>query len=82
MNPSTVEAVVWRSIIDTLHAPIFLSRETKLWEQTANAGTIDMPNNEGMRRQPPLGEVGGAKSLLLKSVELARKRKNAKRGKR
>ena len=26
-----------------------------------------MSNNEGMRRQPPLGEVGGAKSLPLNS---------------
>ena len=27
-------------------------------EQTANAMTIGMPSNEGMWRQPPLGEVG------------------------
>ena len=32
-----------------------------------NARTIGMPNNEGMQRQPPLGEVGGARSLTLNS---------------
>ena len=35
--------------------------------QTANARTIGIPSNEGMRRQPPLGELGGAKSLPLNS---------------
>ena len=29
--------------------------------ETMTARTIGMPNNEGMRDQPPLGEVGGAK---------------------
>ena len=43
-----------------------------------------MPSNEGLRRQPPpekVGEGGGwgtARSLALKSVELARGRENAK----
>ena len=42
-----------------------------------------MPSNEGLRRQPPpekVGERGGgtARSLALKSVELARGRENAK----
>ena len=41
--------------------PVVLSQETKLWKQTANVRTIGIPNNEGMRRQPPLGEVGEAK---------------------
>ena len=36
----------------------------KLWEKTASARTIGMPNNEGMQRQPPPGEVGGAKLLI------------------
>ena len=35
--------------------------------QTANARTIGIPSYEGMRRQPPLGELGGAKSLPLNS---------------
>ena len=35
--------------------------------QTANARTIGIPSNECMRRQPPLGELGGAKSLPLNS---------------
>ena len=41
--------------------PIVPTWGTKLWEETATARTIGMPNNEGMRDQPPLGEVGGAK---------------------
>ena len=41
-----------------------------------------MPSNESLRRPSPLGKVGGGgtSSLLpLKSVELARRRENAKR---
>ena len=45
-----------------------------------------MPSNEGLRRQPPPGKVGGggegvgtSRSLPLKSVELARRRENAQR---
>ena len=34
---------------------------TKLWEETATARTISMQSSEGMRDQPPPGEVGGAK---------------------
>ena len=49
--------------------PIVPARGTKLWDGTATARTIDMPNNEGHRRQPPPGEVGGAK-LLSHSTEL------------
>ena len=42
--------------------PIVPTWGTKLWEETATARTIGMPNDEGMRRQPPPGEVrGGAK---------------------
>ena len=44
-----------------------------------------MPSNEGLRRQPPPGKVGGgetSRSLPLKSVELARRRENAKRKQR
>ena len=53
-------------------------RGTKLWEQTAIARTIGMPNNRGMRRQPPTGEVGGTNLLSplllpLNSVDLAKK---------
>ena len=42
-----------------------------------------MPSNESLRRPPPLGKVGGgggtSRLLPLKSVELARRRENAKR---
>ena len=41
--------------------PIVPTWGTKLWEETATARTMGMPNNEGMRDQPPLGEVEGAK---------------------
>ena len=41
--------------------PIVPTRETKLWEETATARTMGIPNNEGVRHQPPLGEVGGGK---------------------
>ena len=45
-----------------------------------------MPSNEGLRRQPPPGKVGRgggtSRSLPLKSVELARRRENAKRRQR
>ena len=46
-----------------------------------------MPSNKGLRRQPPPGrwdEGGGgtSRSLSLKSVELARRRENAKRKQR
>ena len=41
--------------------PIVPARGTKLWDETAIARTIGMPNNEGIRDQPPLGDVGGAK---------------------
>ena len=40
---------------------IIPSRGTKLWAETATTRTIGMPNNEGMRRQPPPEEMGGAK---------------------
>ena len=58
--------------------PLPPRRGTKLWEEPAIARTIGMPNNKGMQRQPPTGEVGGVKllsSLLLplNSVELAKK---------
>ena len=47
-------------------------------EETTNAWTIGMLNNDGLRRQPPPGEVGGAElsaeSLPLSSVELAKRR--------
>ena len=42
---------------------LFRHGGTKLWEATATARTIGMPNNKGWRRQPPPGEVGGAKFL-------------------
>ena len=42
-----------------LHTCIVPIRETKLWEETTTARTKGMPNNEGMRGQPPPGEVGG-----------------------
>ena len=63
--------------------PLPPRRETKLWEETAIARTIGMPNNKGMQRQPPTGEVGGAKllsplSLPLNSVELAKRRAKSK----
>ena len=32
--------------------PIVPTWGTKLWEETATARTIGMPNNEGMRDQP------------------------------
>ena len=35
----------------------------KLWEETATARTIGIPNNEGKRLQPPPGKVGRAKPL-------------------
>ena len=41
--------------------PIVPTWGTKLWEETATARTIGLPNNESMRDQPPLWEVGGAK---------------------
>ena len=48
-----------------------------------------MPSNEGLRRQPPPGKVAGGGGggdfrvrLPLKSVELARRRENAKRRQR
>ena len=43
-----------------------------------------MPSNEGLRRQPPPGKVGGgtSRSLPLKSIELAGRRENAKRRQR
>ena len=39
-----------------------------------------MPSDEGLRRQPPPGKGGGgtSTSLPLQSVELARRRENAK----
>ena len=43
--------------------PIVPTLGNKLWEATATARTIGMPNNGGMRRQPPPGEVGRAKLL-------------------
>ena len=47
-------------------------------EETTNAWTIGMLNNDGLRRRPPPGEVGGAElsaeSLPLSSAELAKRR--------
>ena len=42
-------------------------------EQTANAMTIGMPSNEGMWRQPPLGEVGegGGGIFKVTSTEIS-----------
>ena len=58
--------------------PLPPRRVTKLWEETAIARTIGMPNNKGMQRRPLTGEVGGVKLLSqlllpLNSVELAKK---------
>ena len=58
--------------------PLPPRRGTKLWEETAIARTIGMPNSKGMQRQPQPGEVGGVKLLSplllpLNSVELAKK---------
>jgi len=41
--------------------PIVPTRGTKLWQETATARTISIQSSEGMRDQPPPGEVGGAK---------------------
>ena len=48
-------------MIFALHTYIVPTQETKLWEETTTARTKGMPNNEGMRGQPPPREVGGAK---------------------
>ena len=55
-------------MVTTYHyIPIIPSGGTKvkfkLWEESATNGTIGIQNNEGMRRQPPPGEVGGTKLL-------------------
>ena len=49
--------------------PIVPTWGTKLWEETATARKMGMPNNEGIRHQPPLGEVGG-QNFEVTSTEL------------
>ena len=55
--------------------PIVPTRGITLWEETTTARTIGMPNNEGMQRQLPPGNVcvcegGGGRDFKVTSTEL------------